>query len=99
MSKEISWSPSAINDFETILDYLKKEWNQTVAEKFLISFEFLITQIKHNPKLFPFLNPKLNLRKCVISKHNSIIYRENKEIIEIVRIFDTRQHPKKLKVV
>ena len=42
---------------------------------------------------------KLKVRKCVITKQNSLYYRENSERIEILRIYDNRQNPRKLRLV
>jgi len=32
-----------------------------------------------------------------LTKQNTLFYRENKDSIDIIRLFDTRQDPKKLK--
>jgi plasmid stabilization system protein ParE len=52
--------------------------------------------ISENPKLFPIVHNDLKIRKCVISKQNILFYREVHKNIEIVRLFDSRQDPKKL---
>ncbi|MCW3108778.1 MAG: hypothetical protein JWQ09_3284 [Segetibacter sp.] len=36
MAFEIIWSAEADNDFREIVTYLKEEWSQRVAEKFII---------------------------------------------------------------
>jgi plasmid stabilization system protein ParE len=98
MPKEIIWSELADNDFEDILEYLAKNWNQKVASKFMtITFHF-IDQIAVHPKQFPMIYKKEKIRKCVITKQNTLFYKESKANIEILRIFDTRQNPKKLTV-
>lgn len=97
MPKYIIWSPSAVKDFEHVLDYLKENWSNEVTLKFLDEIEILISFISKQPKQFPLINKKLKVRKCVITKHNTLFYRENKEFIELLRIFDTRQNPKKMK--
>ena len=93
MTKPIIWSPLAERDLETVLDYLMKNWNKEVAISFIDIIEHLIDQIEHHPKQFPLVNKKRHIRKCVATKHNTIFYRENKGAIEILRVFDTRQHP------
>jgi len=47
-------------------------------------------------KIFPVINEELQIRKSVISKQNTIYYRENAGKLEIVRLFDSRQDPNKL---
>jgi len=59
--------------------------------------ENVIGQIAANPTQFPYINRKKQVRKCVITKHNTSFYRDRKENIDILRIFDTRQDPHKLK--
>jgi plasmid stabilization system protein ParE len=98
MAKQIIWSPLSETDLEHIFDYLLKNWTQQVAINFLDNIDNLISKIAKNPKLFPFVNKKRKIRKCVVTKHNSIFYRENKTLIEILRIFDTRQNPQKKKL-
>jgi plasmid stabilization system protein ParE len=97
MSKHVIWSPLAETDLDKILDYLQKNWNEQVVLRFLDKIEILIVQIANNPKQFPMVNKKRKVRKCIITKHNTIYYREHKTCVELLRIFDNRQHPQKRK--
>jgi plasmid stabilization system protein ParE len=97
MIKQVIWSPLSENDLETILDYLHKNWNRQVVNRFIDKIENLIEQIANNPKQFPLINKKRKVRKCVITKHNTIFYREHKGTVELLRIFDNRQNPRKRK--
>ena len=47
--------------------------------------------------MFPLINESLQIRKCVVTKHYSIFYRETNSRIEILRLYDTRQNPENLK--
>ena len=96
MHKEVIWSPLAQGDFTDILDYLDKEWDERVVVRFIDLVDHLIDQISNNPKQFPVIYKKEKIRKCVLTKHNSLFYRDSKNHIEILRIFDTRQEPAKL---
>jgi plasmid stabilization system protein ParE len=97
MPKSIIWSTLSVADIENTLDYLHLAWNGQIEFAFLDSIESLIVQISNNPKQFPIVNKKNKVRKCVLTKYNTIFYRETKNRIEILRVFDTRQDPKKLK--
>ncbi|MFN8698407.1 MAG: type II toxin-antitoxin system RelE/ParE family toxin [Flavobacteriales bacterium] len=98
MPKAIIWSRFANQDLEQILDYLRAHWDDHVADNFMeVTFE-MVEYIGSNPKLFPVIFRKLKVRKCVLTKHNTLFYRETAEAIEILRIFDTRQNPSKLKL-
>jgi plasmid stabilization system protein ParE len=93
MNKAIIWSPLSENDFENILDYLKKNWGNKIASNFIDLTEIIINQISINPRQFPICYKKKKVRKCVLTKHNSLYYRDGKINVEILRIYDTRQDP------
>jgi len=97
MPKQIIWSPLSEKDFENILEYLHNEWDEKVANKFIDITDNLIKQISINPRQFPLINRNNKVRKCVITKHNTLFYRDRKEQIDILRIYDSRQNPKNLK--
>jgi len=98
MHKKIIWSSLAEKDFSIILNYLFSEWNSTIAYNFVDKTDELLHQISKNPKQFPSVSKKRGIRKCVISKHNTLYFRVNKNEINLLRIFDTRQNPNKLKI-
>jgi Plasmid stabilization system protein len=93
MPKQIIWSPLAEGDFEKILDYLDKNWEKKVAAHFVELTENLINQISLNPRQFPICYKRKNVRKCVLTKHNTLFYRDTRFNIQILRIYDTRQDP------
>jgi len=97
MPKQVIWAPLAVTDFESVLDYLNENWNEQIVFKFINEIEILISSIAKEPKQFPLVNKKLKVRKCVVTKQNTLFYRENKASIDLLRIFDTRQNPNKLK--
>jgi plasmid stabilization system protein ParE len=96
MPKQIIWSPLAENDFSNILDYLDKNWEKKVADNFIDLIENTVNQISVNPRQFPIIFSKKKIRKCVITKHNTLYYRDSKLNVDILRIYDTRQDPDSL---
>ena len=96
MPKPIIWSPLSENDFENILDYLDKNWGNPVASNFIELIENLLNQIAINPKQFPIFYKGKKVRKCVLTKNNSLFHRDGKTKIEILRIYNTRQDPNTL---
>jgi plasmid stabilization system protein ParE len=96
MPRLIIWSSNALQDAEVLIVYLRENWSENIAIKYTERINSLVLAISIFPKLYPIINKKLKIRKCVISKHNSIYYLEKNDKIEILNIFDTRQHPKKL---
>lgn len=96
MESKVIWSPAAETDLEYVIEYLNENWSKRIVTKFINKVEDTITLIAEDPTLFPLVNSKLNIRKCVLTNQNTIFYRSNKSTVEIVRVFDTRQDPKKL---
>jgi plasmid stabilization system protein ParE len=96
MPKPIIWSPLSETDFEKILDYLDKNWGNKVATNFIELTEIILIQIAINPRQFPVFYQRKKVRRCVLTKHNSLFYRDRKANIEILRIYDTRQDPNTL---
>src|SRR6056297_549132 len=96
MRREIIWSPLAEQDLGNILEYLAEKWNQKVIIRFLHKIDITINQIAKVPNQYPIIKRKLQVRKCVVTKQNTLFYREIEKRIEILRLFDTRQDPEKL---
>ena len=97
MTKKIIWSPLSKEDFENILNYLGTEWDAEVAIKFIDLVDVLLLQIANNPRQFPLIHKNYKIRKCVITKHNTLYYRSTRRYIELLRIYDNRQDLDKLR--
>jgi plasmid stabilization system protein ParE len=97
MPKQIIWSPLSVADYSSILNYLQVNWDDKVVLRFIDISDEIFKQISLHPKQYPLINKKNKVRKCVLTKHNTIYYRERKDYIDILRIFDSRQNPIKLK--
>ena len=96
MAKNVIWSPAAEKDLETVLNYLQSKWSNQILNRFINKIDDNIGLIIVDPKIFPLINEKLKIRKSVITKHNTLYYRETPKSIQIVRLFDSRQDPQKL---
>ena len=99
MPRQIIWSSLSEQDFSAILVYLSENWDNKVVLKFIDIIDELIRQISINPKQFPIIQKKNKIRKCVITKHNTLYYRERKGYVDILRVYDNRQDPRKLKFI
>jgi plasmid stabilization system protein ParE len=97
MHKPIKWSSYAEDDFTKLLVYLENRWNKKVCIKFITKLDFCIDLIQENPNQFPFFNKEFQIRKCVVTKQNTLYYRETNTRIEILRMYDNRQNPETLK--
>ena len=86
----------AENDLEQVTDYLLNNWGGKVCEAFLLRFEQVCASISDFPDIYPLINKKKKIRKCVLTRHNTIYFREHLHKIDIIAIFDTRRDPEKL---
>lgn len=96
MTKPVVWSTKAKQDLVRVISYLEQNWSAKVARIFLQKVDLLVKHLASNDGMFPFVQKSRGIKKCVVTKHNSILFRLNKQQIEIIRLFDTRQNPNKL---
>ncbi|UCH13133.1 MAG: type II toxin-antitoxin system RelE/ParE family toxin [Bacteroidales bacterium] len=75
MPKLLIWAPLAENDFKNILEYLYREWDEKVTNQFINLTDKLLEHISNIPRQFPIINKKKRIRKCVLTKHNTLFYR------------------------
>ena len=97
MNKHIKLSPLAKRDLAIILEYLDLNWNAKVINNFIDVFQECLKRISYGPNLFSYFRKDLNIRKCIVTKHNTLYFRENTNEIQILRVYDVRQNPNKLK--
>ena len=96
MTKEIILTPTASRNFSTIIDYVTYKWGINVAKNFIDRFEQVLILLADDPGMFQFVDQIKQVQKCIVTKHNILYFKETKEVIKIITIFDTRQDPKKL---
>jgi len=88
----IIWSNQAKYSYENIIDNLLKNWNIEIVLSFEKFTNELLDNLKTNKKLCP-VSKQTQLRKCVIHKNISLIYRITKKGIELVTfIFNKSDH-------
>lgn len=85
----INWSPKSLDSFESITLQILERWNFETALLFDKKVESMIRQLESNPKIFQ-VSKKSNLRRCVIHKNISLIYRVQKKTVELIVFVDNR---------
>lgn len=93
VKKDIIWSPMADFDLDQILDYLAKTWEPSVSLSFLDELEKCLDVIGKSPKAFPLFYAPQKIRRCVVTKQNSLFFKEYTNYIAVLRLYDTRQDP------
>jgi plasmid stabilization system protein ParE len=96
---KILWSKESKFQFDRIVLYLRKEWTEKEVNKFIVKIREFEQIVVKFPEIYAESNRKADLRRAVLSKHNSVIYKIDweKSLIRVYTIFDNRQHPDKLK--
>jgi plasmid stabilization system protein ParE len=98
MAFEIEWTKRAEIEFDDIIEYLTKEWTNSVKNNFIVNFYNKLDLISLFPELGISISRKEKIRGMLITEHIRMYYRiRNKKII-LITFFDTRQNPKKLKL-
>ena len=97
MTPILRWTSESKRTFNQNLEYLSKEWDNSVINNFLDRVESVLEQIMRNPELFPQYRPKDNIRKCVVNKRIILFYKIVDEAhIDLVTFWNTYQNPDKL---
>ena len=89
---KIFWSALAREYYVFIIEQLFEKWNIDVVELFESETIQLIFRIENHDYICP-KSKIINLHKCVINEHISMIYRVQNETIEIITfIFNQSEH-------
>ncbi len=97
MVYEVIFSDEIFEKLNAIVYYLENNWSKEVAEAFLKTFYRRIDNLAFNPKagIQTLNNP--NIRKFVITKHNTLYYEIFENRIKLLTIFFNAQNPNKNK--
>ena len=97
MDYKIFWTDEALNNLESILDYLKEDWTQKEIDNFKSKLIKQINLIASNPKMFPVSTYNTRLRKAVLSKQTTIFYEVKNNVIYLAYLFTNRQNIERIK--
>ncbi len=91
-------SPLAQFKLKKLNEYLLENWNSKVRNEFIERLTAKFKQISRFPQSCVQSEKHKGLYKCVLTKQTTFYYRmTEKNEIEIITFFDTRQNPDKLK--
>jgi len=85
----VKWTPKSLDSFESIALQLIERWNIETALLFHEKVEAVIRQLEINPKIYQ-ASKRFNLRRCVIHKNVSLIFRINKDVVQLIVFVDNR---------
>jgi plasmid stabilization system protein ParE len=95
--RKIIWSPKAFQDYTSIIDYLHSTWTTKEIQQFIDKVMSALSALEKGNFDFKRVGVQ-DYRMIVIQKQVSIIYRSvTINEVQIIRIWDNRQNPVKLK--
>ncbi len=95
--RKILWSDSVIDDFDYNIEFLISKWTILEAQEFVDEVNRVIKILEIGNVDFPEINYK-NIRGANICRQINLLYRINTNGgVELIRFWDTRQNPDKLK--
>ncbi|MFI5137274.1 MAG: type II toxin-antitoxin system RelE/ParE family toxin [Sphingobacteriales bacterium] len=92
MKLEIILTPKGKETLLATVLFIKIKWGDKVAEKFVEKAYRVLDTIAQQPYLFKAYQGN-DVRKGLINKHTSVIYRVLQNRIEVLFFWDNRQEP------
>jgi plasmid stabilization system protein ParE len=92
----VKWTLIAAEEYEHTVDWLINNWNQDIAMRFVTDVENKIAILKKFPLLGNLSSKTPGCRKTLILPYHIMLYKVENDMLEIVRLFDTRQDPLKI---
>jgi len=91
---QVIWSDVAEAAYEQVWDYVLQNWSIDTVFKLDEQVQDLLEKLSTHHRICSPLNEYPGLRKCVINKHNSLIYRidEAAQAIRIIAFVDNRMN-------
>ncbi len=94
-SKEIYWTPIAVESLKEVTDFATKVWNLDIVDIILELIDLRLEQLKSNPLIAPKVKGT-SFRKILIHKHVSLFYKVDISLIKVLLVWDNRQNPSDL---
>jgi plasmid stabilization system protein ParE len=91
MSYTIVWSPIAKDEYAQLLIYIESNFGVEAALEMLDRTNSIIDAISTFPNSFPASETKPSIRKAVITKQTSLLYRVGNNQIQLLHFWDNRR--------
>lgn len=88
--QRVEWTPEALEQLERIHEYVRLQWNERIADRFLtlvMEFEDLILRY---PGDFPRSSMHPDLRMGPVHRNVKAVYRVDPDRILMITLLDTR---------
>lgn len=93
---KVKWTLMAAQEYQSAVDWLLIHWDEKIALRFVNDVEGKINLLKQFPFIGNISSILPQCRKTIILPYHILIYKVTDDSIEIIRLFDGRQHTEKL---
>jgi plasmid stabilization system protein ParE len=93
LAYKIIWTHQADFNLKKVFLYLHTNWSEKDIDKFLDTLDMKLINISKMPFIGKRYKNETSTRSLVVVKQVKLFYQINKDAIEILNIFDTRQNP------
>jgi len=89
---QILWTPLAQSSYQQILNFTLEKWSITTVIELDHEVQKLLEKLENHQSLCPPIGENKDVRKCVISKQTSLLYRiqQDTQMIELITFVDNR---------
>ena len=95
---KIDWSDEALNNLDSIIDYLTIKWSDKEIRNFFRKLDKSLAIISRNPFSFPASDLRIHVRRSVMTEQTTIYYEIKKDSITILSLSDNRKDPQSIKI-
>lgn len=96
MVETVRWSPEAEARFHAVVAYLRAEWSERDAMRFVQRTDTMVKLMMRFPGMSR--RGRKGTREVLVTKHNLMAFRVQGSELQIVGFWDTRQHPAKRRI-
>ncbi|WP_294249485.1 type II toxin-antitoxin system RelE/ParE family toxin [uncultured Chryseobacterium sp.] len=89
---KIKFSDESFSDLQKIEEYILYQWNDKVLDEFLAKLDDVVKIICNGNVVFQKYEDTV-YHKILITKHNTLIYSIEDEVLKIIRIIQNFQDP------
>ena len=95
MAYQIVYKKRFLNKLLSLLDYLKSEWGDAVADQFIVKLQSRLQTLSEQPFIGAPSTTIKSVRSILVTRQNRLFYRIKDNVIEVINMYDTRSNPKK----
>ncbi len=93
MNFEVKFTPEAEETYDAVVTQLFDRWGEAFVKKFEARVSKAINIISSTPQMYPVIEDNTKIRRCVLHKNCSMLYKVSDRVVVVVCFWDNRQEP------